>query len=596
MKNCFLLAGLFITLAFVFSPTSGQTQTLDCDALRVLRGNPRSSADPTTHENCVRWPGSSTAVTVYTPVPPATGTGTTHIDPAIVKSAVDKALRVYHANGFMPIREQPPIKVWIVETPPAINADGDTNTLAGGASPCIIHLYESSILDGYDEDYMRQVIAHEVFHCIQASQLGQPYAPATLWWMEGSAEWASAIVMPKTNAEYDSSRAYRQDTILFDQCDPGHRMSLCGESLGHYATVLFFQSMANQKGNYAVFQLLRSMPKSRNALPQYDTFSATRGIDKIFDTFARHYMNRHISDPGGGTMAQPTPHIIKTIEINSGDPITIQGTPLIIWAYKLVFKKGRNYTLSAPGDTGRFTLSYRFDNDTFDDLGAAPIDINTGCFDKTVMVLVTSAENTPDIRDFTLNIERNGDEVDLAKCRQCVCAHPVPQCLKGRWASTESPRWELIRQYLDSGVTSKRGGNFSSAMGNVKMTIDSSDLRLNIAQNGNFTSTNLIKGQGSGNAGGTPMHVTFGFNGAASGHACLDARSQLCLSYKSHSLPSTMTIRAAGMTIPFPLPPHENEGSIAMPYTCTPHRLTITPTMEGNGDVESAQIPLHFSK
>jgi len=243
--------------------------TLNCDTLPEL-ANGRRGPDHGPDEMCRHWDGSTANIDVYLPV---TDRHLTYEHVAeFTKSTLEQTLRVYRDNGFMPVREQPAIRVWFLKTPgpdgTAADAYADSVTDA-----CVIRMWPAAF--DFDEGTTRvdhrktiaQILAHEVFHCVQSAQLGKPYGLASYWWMEGSAEWASSVVFPDYDREYTFTASYHQHQILFDQCDPtilGNLPAdwrqvepLCGGSWGIYATALFFQEMANQKGNRAVFELLQ---------------------------------------------------------------------------------------------------------------------------------------------------------------------------------------------------------------------------------------------------------------------------------------------------------------------------------------------------
>jgi len=584
-KTCFFALTL---IAFAVSQPVF-AQALNCDELPELNGNPRHVADGTPDENCLRWDGSTPDLVIYHPVPNAT----TNADAAernlnAVKSAVQKSLEVYGAAGFLNNKPQPHIYLRLTRDPPKEATVAAGANSASASSPCVINVYVPSV---ESISKLQQILAHEVFHCVQIAQLNQPYIPTTYWWMEGSAEWASAIVYPATNNEYASTVHYDQHTLLFDQCDGG-RAGRCYLSWGIYATALFFLDMANQQSNADVFDLLQRMPIHSSQSAQFEAFSDAPGIGGVFEIFAHDYIDKKIPDLGGGAVDQPEPIFSTVFEVNGEQDIRIQGTPLTIYAYKINFAKGKAYTITGLQNRDRWRLSYRLGTDNWQsgDSGQ-PIDINSGCAAQTGIIVVTSAENVPESEQFDLHVSATDEKGDCP----CNCISAVPECVMGVWSSTETPTWELVRRLLSPTASTKTGGSF--APGDVEIQINDSMINVSIERNGDFTSDHAVKAHGTGVAGhDTGMRVDFQSKGEATGHACLAADRQLCMQFSSQSFPTAMNVTVQGMTMAMPIPGNKHEGVIAMPYTCGDHALTLKPTLKGEGSVPTTELPMHFNK
>lgn len=598
-----LLACLVISVFAAAAPASAQV--IDCDTEPALQGNTRrgpagttAEADRGPDENCLLWDGSTPDLSIYRPVHARTSEAAAEASVELVKSAVETALRVYRENGFLAARRQPPVRVWIVQSP-GPRADADANS-SSATSPCVVHLFAAYLREDFSEGYLRQVVAHELFHCVQFAQLGQPYAPATYWWMEGSAEWASALVVPEENAEFDSTSHYHQHEILFDQCDPDH-FNNCGESTGIYATALFFQDMANQKGAGAVFHLLRSMPNTDDPVPQYRTFSDYPGIDEIFQVFAQHYMDQMIADLGGGYMDQPEPIYSETFTIDDDTDMTIQGTPLVIYAYQFNFAKGKAYEIDGLHNDDRFRFSFHMGDTLWRDGDQPdPVRVDPGCDAMTGVVVITSAEDIPDIRDFDVQVR----VVDEHTCSSCTCASPVPACVTGKWKSSDPLQWRMfltaLRQKTDFtiGGTGAPGNSarISTPQGDAATVyIDDARLNLDVADDGDFNSSTLINYHGEGEVDGTPMRVDSQINNAAHGHVCLTSENLLCAQYTGATGPTEMTVTAAGYPpMSMVSPGHGYEGQFALPYTCSANSLTFTVPVPLDPPFD--ELPLEFHR
>lgn len=106
--------------------------------------------------------------------------------------------------------------------------------------PCEILLYGNwaiTALHG-NEVEAEQVVAHEMYHCVQAERLGNgPNPSASVWVIEGSAEYFSNVVYPSANSEWSSVVNYHTDWPIY-----AHTGDYA------YATDLIFQSLEQSRG------------------------------------------------------------------------------------------------------------------------------------------------------------------------------------------------------------------------------------------------------------------------------------------------------------------------------------------------------------
>jgi hypothetical protein len=145
-----------------------------------------------------------------------------------------------------------------------------------------------------DPESLKQTIAHEMFHCYQYKNL-RPQTrnlPNEIndWWVEGSAEFFGATVYPTNNDEFIFNDDFQADVpgaTLFEMT---------------YDNYLFFQFLAREGGFGlpGVIDILRELPESGGFEDQQDALAAVGGIDEIFHNFTRAYMDRRLTDWGGG--------------------------------------------------------------------------------------------------------------------------------------------------------------------------------------------------------------------------------------------------------------------------------------------------------
>ncbi len=587
IRPIFMIMLVFCLMAAAL-PVSAQT--LNCDTIPELQGNRRDRSIRDNQE-CILWPQSTDDIKIYYPVPNGSDEDVTEDDLQAIKSAVENSMQTYGDNGFLSVQEQPPVYLWASRGGSAIELATAVARVYNNTSPCVVNIYWSAVKSGeLTDNQLKQSLAHELFHCVQYAQLDM-YAGRTgitAWWSEGSADWASGIVYPRMNGEQEWSPSFEQDKSLIDQCDPGTN-SACGERYSVYATSLFFQDMANQKGNGAVFDLLKHIAV-RSRTPQMQAIAATPDIDQVFEKFAQDYIDKKISDPGGGYMAQPDVIISDSFDIDEGRDVTVQGTPLVVSAYKLNFAKGKIYQLAGLEPQGRFLLSNRTDDEPWINGGdAAPVTIDASCTAKTVTIAVSSAKDASESQSFTLHATVTDADVVCA----CQCARPVPACVIGNWRSDEAPQLDL---FVNNLMNVTKTGKNTAAFENGQVTVDSADLKLNVKRGGAFSHSTAIDYHGSGRMSGQQISMKGGIRGKSQGTACLTQERELCMQYQSVSPPVQMQITAMGMTIPFTSAGGTYSGSITMPYTCSATTLTLKQTLQGEGPVPTQEMQIKYHR
>ena len=581
------LAG--VLAACLALPWQANAQTLDCDTVAELGGRDDliTESRPTLPpEPCRKWEGSTPQLTIYLPV--VEGWGPLDRQARDLQSFINRALTVYRDQRFIADAGQPPIKLWV------LNSDGPENTFADAYAPaadvpCVIRLFRLQLPPGpknkdLRRHIVRQKLAHEVFHCVQYAQLEAPYLPSNLWWQEGSAEWASSIVYPSDNIEYDSTEYYHPHELLYDQCDPGHGGAHCNESWGIYATALFFQDMASQKGNGAVFRLLQSMPRipfSSGVTQQNDAqqqaLAEFSQIDDIFERFVQDYMDKKVRDPGGGYMKQPDPVYGGIFNVDEARDIEVQSTPLMIYAYKVNLVGNKIYEISGLQDRGRFRFSYHFsDGQWHKPDSEGRVQTRSSCESpESLVIAITSAENVKESSNFTIKVNVTSDTG--AACQVCACDRPLPACVRGHWAATEAPQLDFFANAI-AGLS--RQGESGMVFENGEARVDKFSSVLDVGKDAGFKASSEIEFSGEGNMGSETIAMSGGSSGTAQGQACLTRERKLCMQYQGTTLPSVMKISAHGMTIPLPVPPRVINSALTMAYTCNSSALTLVVPLE----------------
>ena len=564
--------------------------SLDCDAVDDLRANRRDRAIRD-HERCLLWSGSTDQLKIYYPVPGDGSLNVTEADLTTMRDTVEKSLRVYRESGFLSgPRPQPPIYIWASRSP-AVNDINAVTKVLNNASPCVINLFWGALNNGHvTPDQAQQSLAHEIFHCVQYSQLNMYVGrtSTTAWWSEGSADWASGIVFPAVDYENELSANYQQHKMLMDQCDPTAG-SHCGLNYAVYATSLFFQDMANQKGAGAVFALLGNL-SVRYRGRQLSALAATSDMDTIFQKFVQDYVDQKISDPGGGYMAQPDVLISHTFEVDNDQDIRVQGNPFSVYAYQVNFAAGKTYEITGLETEDRFRLSLRLGEGPWQDgETAGPITVNTGCGARRATIAVSSAKDSDASQEAMVRVRVTDPEAQCA----CRCARPVPACTIGHWQSAEAPQLDLfINNLMNATKTGRKSAGFETG----EVTVDSADMVLDVATDGKFTHSTAIDYSGRGRMSGQRVSMSGGIHSTSTGNACLTQEGQLCLQYEATSQPVAMKITAMGITVPFASHGNTYRGSITMPFTCSASNLLLKPTMQGQGPIPTQELDVKYHR
>lgn len=270
-------------------------------------------------------------------------------------------------------------------------------------------------LEGSAES-LQQTIAHEMFHCYQYKNL-RPQTnnlPNEInnWWVEGTAEFFGATVYPDNNDEFIFNDDFQDDVIdhsLFEMS---------------YQNYLFFQFLALESGlgQNGVIDILRNMPDSGGFDEQREALAAVGGIDEIFHNFARAYMDRRLTDWGGGSVSIE-PELIEVRDFYEGpNEVLFDPKSFFFGLYLVTFEDQTKFNNAAEeeGDPGRHSIRPR------EFVGAwqpVPPRINTVCDPTEYVMLVTSTlPASADLYKVTVNATGQHQESD-------VC----DECLHGTW-------------------------------------------------------------------------------------------------------------------------------------------------------------------
>ena len=351
--------------------------------------------------------------------------------------ALEKAKAFYASFTKVPpvyvvlVAKQPPgsggLEIW-GSAEPDIRKNGE---------PCPISLKPAS-LTAKDASF-RQLIAHELFHCVQHENMPKAYTgvgvdPAqwektTEWWVEGTAEFFSSLVYPSANLEWSKTKLYDANQTLFEQ-------------VSGYSLAAYYQAMSGEYGTQPqqLFDHLKKLPSQGGLAEQRKAWSSIFYMRAGFHKFAQDFILNKIVDPGGGYMPMTYLGMFEDIEVKKKtDTYQMFFLPWVVKTFKLKLKPGAVYTVKSRAQQSQQTgakFSIRPLNAPYwMDLNIADQRIDVSCFDDDQFyeVLVTRTDADTGAVNEPLDIEVEDKPCECEKKK-----HPIAECFVGSWVLDNS--------------------------------------------------------------------------------------------------------------------------------------------------------------
>ena len=288
---------------------------------------------------------------------------------------------------------------------PSITAAAMASLSANGKC----HIYAYPKIGALSEAWFRQVIAHELFHCYQASFLKKAYsAPHDLkkWWSEGSAEYFSNLVYPLANEEYGhipSLDSLSNSTAIFDMS---------------YQNAFFFLFMAGKAGGpEGVLNILESFPAS-GARDDYAAALAKKIPDfqVFFQEFGHAYLDVTLQDTGGGAVPFK-PKTGNLVTVQGSGSLPLAANPFTLTRYALNYSSGViNQTTSSTGQ-GLGDARLRATPGAWE---ALPAEVIAKCAEQDFIYLLTTVKPGANYLS-TINFTTDPKDTEC------------DQCLFGKW-------------------------------------------------------------------------------------------------------------------------------------------------------------------
>ncbi len=365
---------------------------------------------------------------------------------------------------------------------------------------CVMVIFHNQIRS---LEELKFVVAHEVFHCIQQNSYRQQYNVGSYWWQEGSAEFAANIVYPTGNQEFSHTRAYRQQQELFNQ----------GRG---FPSALFFQSYYNQNGPRQLARVLSLMPDTHDAAVQYAVLTTISEFEHDFHQFAEQFIEKKISDSGGGFTAQPSVYYSQHGIITGSTTTELSVGNYIVGAYRYDLQAGSRYILNDLRTDPLPKLSFRQNAGAWQGLPMnSEIIIEDTC-DAPVSLefAITAVSSKPNI--FMANLSFRAEECDDPEPSPCENTEALPACVQGQWELT------LADLPQDSLPTT---GNFGLNPARLDELYEYFFYSLQVNPDGSYSESvrqrTSKSGPGFNGLEGDTVTLKSEINASSSGHVCM---------------------------------------------------------------------------
>jgi hypothetical protein len=259
---------------------------------------------------------------------------------------------------------------------------------------------------------LKQVIAHEMFHCYQFTNLREKIfnvrAAVNKWWAESTATFFSGVVYPTTNMEFMFNNSFRVRA---------KDLSLFGMSYENY---LFFQYLAREGGlgTEGIINILRSMPEDGDIFEQSEALANVSNINEMFHNFNRAYVDRRLTDWGGGVIPIE-PVFNETQYIFEGDNEHLFNPMLFkLGMYKVTFEDQTKFSNFAheEGESGQYHIRPAMFVGAWQTM---PARINTVC-DPTEYILVVTRTNLLGSDPYQVTVNATGVHQETDICDECL--------------------------------------------------------------------------------------------------------------------------------------------------------------------------------
>jgi hypothetical protein len=247
-----------------------------------------------------------------------------------------------------------------------------------------------------------QIVAHELFHCFQFWELDVSNLGEKRWWLEGSAEYFSNVVVPDGDLEHRAIEHFNSNSNVF---------SLFDMSNENFA---FFQHLANQIGDQAVIDLLEAVsPLDRAAAEAH--MSNLPNMQGLYHNLFVTFLSTGIPDPGGTPIRTDMLRVRENQSIEDVESFSFSANPFIGVRIGLQYGKEKRFIQSGEliGD-GLYSAVLRELRTDPTAWSMIPEEIRTSCTAGSSYILLLTSVIEPIKLDLTVS------QVEKASCDACL--------------------------------------------------------------------------------------------------------------------------------------------------------------------------------
>jgi len=306
---------------------------------------------------------------------------------------------------------------------------GGTNTMAYtyvqffnlDTESCPIFVYPLS--EVLSKPHLQQLIAHEVFHCVQKMNFKDQVAyavttPGQSYWFEGLAQLFSNFVYPYNDFEYTARFPAPDQTVpFFNQPNA-------------YSSENFWQSYANMLTEDALFMLMNQMPIAGAEAPATTVVNLPR-ISEALHNYAQQITLKQVRDASGAWSPYDMSFQQVVLTDIAHQEVSLFHADFTVGAYEITIPKGGKWTLgfTRPAET---KVSMKKVEDLVYSAVDRPVVITSECdSERKIQVVITTAADNQSMNTTFLSVDKEANP----DCG-CLGASTEPQidrCLIGTW-------------------------------------------------------------------------------------------------------------------------------------------------------------------
>ncbi|MBN2043817.1 MAG: hypothetical protein JW757_02255 [Anaerolineales bacterium] len=351
------------------------------------------------------------------------------------------------------------------------------------SSACPLTMYPLAYEQLGEADY-KQVVAHEMFHCIQDYSFPNtaPYSTHS-WWLEGGADYFSNLVYPQTNLEWEFLDSFNQKSAnqsIFDL---------------DYENFVFFQFMGNKYSVQSLVDILQNVSAAGSQPGQQSVLSNVPEMETNFNLFVVEFLSSGVMDSGGGAITVGNPTMTDQKKIDKQGEFPFDTSPFVATRYKVEYEKEKRFLQDpVPGDGGSFSAAEFSGYQNIDNWSDLPPEVRSYCKEPLPYIFAVTTTGSG-------NYEFNAN-VTLAQTAVC------DPCLLGVWAVDNDSFEEYILRIAEDAGPIEGGGELTLEVNGFNYLEFKDDARL-ITRRVDFaittgvssydtTFTTVIDSQGSG--------------------------------------------------------------------------------------------------